>query len=343
MEIYFSTPRKKCWGIIKHEKRSTRLSTSRLEKIRRLSDHSAAFLTLQKDRTRYPATPFCVSCWVNLDSKANENLYVGAWNISQGHDEAEQWCGLWLKAPKSTDWGGTSSTRGITFFMTYNGNQPNTNKSAIDRDNVYEFFNADGTEATLTVGETYHILFEFVPGTDTPGVSPAYIRIFVNGTKLYGKHALYADQDSANSGVAYSACPVGASSSWGGNITYGGGHEEYGFNRLNNLEIGKSNAKSSTVKDGQWFYGAMDEFSMWHGTLTSDDVTRMNYYCQPSNLIEEYANVEIKGTTGSWEAEFGATAPYIGTDVSINYTGSIPTASFDFGATAYALDLFQLV
>tara|TARA_Y100000310_G_scaffold100674_1_gene98506 strand:- start:3988 stop:15597 length:11610 start_codon:yes stop_codon:yes gene_type:complete len=311
--------------------------TSKIEKINRTNESA---ISLQQERSSAGGTPFCVSCWVNLDSKANDNSYVGAWNISQGNNEAEQWCGLWLKAPKAKSFvvaGGTATSRGITFFMSLDGHQPGSSGISTIGDNIYEFFNADGTEATLDVGETYHILFEFVPQGTTDGISPAYIRIFLNGNKLYGKHIVYADSDYNLTGTAYSACPIGATGSFGGSTVYGGGQNDYGCNKLTNLEIGKSNPKSVTVESGQYFKGTMDECSMWYGTLTSDDVTRMMYYCQPSNLMEEFLNNEISGVSSDWDAEFGDTAPYIGEPSSVTYTGSIPTSSFSF----QSLDLFQ--
>ena len=306
---------------------------STIEKINTLGSSS---ISLQQESSNgNPGTPFCVSFWASLDDRANDDIYVGAWNIAMG-DGPDEWMGLWLKAPKAKDWGGSGTTRGITFFTSVSGEQPATQRSDAEvsySENIYEFFNADGSEATLTPGTLYHILFEFVPRGMTDGISPAYIRMFLNGSKLYGKHIKYANYDTAKTGVAYSAVPMGADTSWNESETYGDSIGQHGFNKLTDLQIGKSNPDS--LKEGQYFYGLMDEFSMWYGTLTSDDATRMNYYGQPSNLTEEYANTEIAGSTGSWNAEFGSAAPKIGSDGGVTYT--IPTSSFSFKD----LELFQ--
>ena len=315
---------------------------STLEKVNR--DNTGSISLQEENSTGDEGTPFCISFWANLDSSVTNKDYVGAWNLSMG-EHLEQWCGLWLKCPKAKDWGGTTGgDRGITFFMNFSGSHPETDRTNADvnhAENVYEFFNSDGTEAKLSPGTTYNIVFEYVPRGTTDGRpgSPPYIRMFLNGSKLYGKHIRYANEDSGSVGVAYSACPVGATGSWNDGIRHSGsyGHAvgTYGYNRLSRLEIGKSNPHSNMSDTAQWFHGAMDEFSMWYGTLTSDDVTRLNYYGHPSNLIEEYANSEIVGTTSSWEGEFGNDAPTIGTDARISYT--IPTSSFTFRT----LDLFQ--
>ena len=306
---------------------------STIEKINTLGSSS---ISLQQESSGgNPGTPLCVSFWASLDDRANDDIYVGAWNVAMG-EGPDEWMGLWLKAPKAKDWGGSSTTRGITFFTSVSGEQPATQRLDAEvsyDENIYEFFNADGSEATLTPGTLYHILFEFVPRGMTGGISPAYIRMFLNGSKLYGKHIKYANYDTAKTGIAYSAVPMGADTSWNESETYGDSIGQHGFNKLTDLQIGKSNPDS--LKEGQYFYGLMDEFSMWYGTLTSDDATRMNYYGQPSNLTEEYANTEIAGSTGSWNAEFGSAAPKIGSDAGVTYT--VPTSSFSFKD----LELFQ--
>lgn len=306
---------------------------STIEKIN--TNNSSSISLQQEGSSGEDGTPFCVSFWATLDSKSDDSNYVGAWNISMG-DGPDQWLGMWLKCPKAKNWGGSTKTRGITVFTSLSGSQPDTARLDADvgyDENIYEFFNSDGTEAILTPGALYHIMFEFVPRGTTSGISPAYIRVFLNGERLYGKHIRYANQDSSNSGVAYSAVPMGANAPWNVSRVYGDSINQHGYNKLTDLQIGKSNPDS--VQDGHYYYGFMDEFSMWYGTLTSDDATRMNYYGQPSNLIEEYANSEIAGTTGSWDYEFGARAPKIGYDGGVTYT--IPTSSYTFRG----LELFQ--
>ena len=194
---------------------------------------------------------------------------------------------------------------------------------------------ADGSEAKLTPGDSYHVVFEYVPKGTTDGDSPPYFRCFLNGNKLYGKHIKYANYNNSNSGIAYSACPVGATSSWNESETYGNAVGNFGYNRISKLEIGKSNTNSNASSTAQWFHGTMAEFSMWYGTLTSDDVTRMYYYGHPSNIMEDYVNSEITGTTSSWEGEFGKDAPKIGSDGGVLYV--VPSSSFTFRP----LDLFQ--
>lgn len=298
----------------------------------KINSENSSSLSLHKESSSTnPGTPFCVSFWASLDSKAlEEEEYIGAWNVSMNNNKR---FGLWLKAPKAGDWGGSSTSRGITFFI--GNNQPDSGKNDSNvyySEDIYEFFNEDGTEASLTAEQLHHVVMEFVPSGSTS--SPAYVRMFLDGNKLYGKHIKYANYDSGSSGIAYSACPIGAYQAWDQAETYGTALDNNSYGSFNKLQIGKSSPDVPADRK-DLFKGFMDEFSMWYGTLTSDDVTRMNYYSHPSNLIEEYANSEITGTTGSWDYEFGANAPLIGTDSNISYTR--PASGFTFKSLEFPM------
>ena len=316
-------------------KNSNDYLVSTLEKVNTLGTGS---ISLQKDVSDGdPGTSFCVSYWVTPSAKTDEHDYAGGWNLSMG-EGPDQWIGMWHKCPKASDWGGTTATRGLTVFMSVSGSQPKTERddaSVMYDENIYEFFNEDGTEATLATGETYHVVFQFTPQGNTGGTSPAYVRLFLNGEKLFGKHIKYANADTDTNGIAYSACPLGADSAWDAAVVYGDANPDYGFNRLDKLEIGKANPSTIEAEEAQLLYGTLDEFSMWSGILDRDDVTRMNLYGQPSNLIEEYANEELNSSTGSWAEAFGIEAGLIGADDDVSYTRPV------FRGSVGPLELFQ--
>jgi len=160
--------------------------------------------------------------------------------------------------------------------------------------NFYEFYNdLDAEPINLNDDEWHHVVFQYIPATaavvgPNPSVATEpYVRLWIDGVIKYGRHR----DDTADPEVI---SIIGS--------TLGSPQTDVGgFSDLNHLIVGSSSPQD--IQQQHLFRGLMDDFSMFNGILTGNDVVAIYNDGLPNNLVEMVETNEISGMLDDWATE----------------------------------------